>query len=276
MPKRKRAPLVYQLKITLKDSKPAIWRRLQVPSDITLADLHEALQIAMGWTDSHLHQFVIGKTTFGQPDVDDLLECEDEEHFRLEDLIRAKGSRFRYEYDFGDHWVHQIVLEDLLRPDPAARYPRCTGGARACPPEDCGGMGGYAQTLAILAAPEHPEHDEIVDWLEADFDPERFDLAATNEALADALGMTLDESDAQTLRNAFLEVIEDQMRMNDPPETRQTYERLLAEGFPSEEAYNLIGTAVVSEVFSVLNDDEPYDRERYVRALHALPKLPWE
>jgi hypothetical protein len=176
---------IYQIKVTLQGSKPPIWRRLLVRSDITLADLHRIIQAAFGWWDYHLHQFIVGEIYFGvpDPDYDDYLEMHDERKIRLHQLAEREGSKFRYEYDFGDDWLHQVLVEKILPPEPGQAYPVCLKGRRACPPEDVGGMWGYEHFLEAIADPEHEEHDNYLDWVGGEFDPEAFDLEEVNEAL---------------------------------------------------------------------------------------------
>lgn len=174
---------IYQLKITLKDSRPPIWRRFQVRSDVTLAKLHRIIQEVMGWFDGHLHQFIVGRIYYGVPDPDDLSETRDERKVRLDQILSVAGRRIVYEYDFGDGWEHTIVLEKILAPDSKARYPRCLDGARACPPEDCGGIYGYADFLEAIGNPEHEEHEEMLEWIGGEFDPEEFDIVLANRGL---------------------------------------------------------------------------------------------
>ena len=177
MPKR-RAQEVYQLKITLKGSKPPIWRRVQVRSEITLAQLHDVIQIAMGWTDSHLHQFTVHGEAFGRPD-DEGLDVHDENKACLWRLVGLRDS-FLYEYDFGDDWQHQVVVEKVLPVETGAVYPLCVTGKRACPPEDVGGVWGYGDFLEAIKDPMHPDHQEMLDWIDEDFDPAAFDPAGVN------------------------------------------------------------------------------------------------
>jgi hypothetical protein len=180
-----KATTVYQLKVTLKHIQPAIWRRLQVSADLTFGKLHFVLQDVLGWTHSHLHQFVIGQRRIGMNNIDqfsDDLESEDEDRLKLNQVALEK-SRFLYEYDFGDSWDHEILVEKVLPAIAGTRYPICLAGKRACPPEDCGGVGGYARMLEIVANPKHQEHGEMLEWLGGSFDPEAFDLNATNAIL---------------------------------------------------------------------------------------------
>ena len=174
---------IYQLKITLKESRPPIWRRFQVRSDVTLAKLHRIIQEVMGWFDGHLHQFIVGRIYYGVPDPDDLSETRDERKVRLDQILSVPGRKIVYEYDFGDGWEREIVLEKILSPDPKTRYPRCLDGARACPPEDCGGIYGYADFLEAIRNPEHEEHEEMLEWIGGEFDQEEFDLEAVNQSL---------------------------------------------------------------------------------------------
>lgn len=171
---------IYQVKVTLKGSKPPIWRRLQVRGDTSLGELHDLLQIAMGWEDEHLHIFTIGGTTYGDPDS---AEAEYDEFDVLLDEVAEEGDTLSYEYDFGDGWVHELKIEKVLDPEPSASYPRCLAGDRACPPEDSGGIPGYQHKLAVLTDPGHEDYAYIRDWLGEAFDPEAFDMAAVNDEL---------------------------------------------------------------------------------------------
>jgi hypothetical protein len=176
---------IYQLKVSLRYIRPPIWRRVQVSSDITLAKLHRIIQAAMGWYDSHLHQFIVGETYYGVPSIDEFseLELKDERKARLSHVLSKSKQNIVYEYDFGDGWEHPILLEKVLQAAPGVRYPRCIGGARACPPEDCGGAGGYANFLAAIRDPDHEEHDEYLEWIGGEFDPEEFNLEEFDTAL---------------------------------------------------------------------------------------------
>ncbi len=178
---------LYQFKITLKDSQPPIWRRIQV-KDGSLDKLHERIQTAMGWTNSHLHQFEINGERYGDPELlDDGFEdfhCVDSTTTKISEIVPQDGERFvfLYEYDFGDNWEHEIVFEGCLRAESGQRYPVCVEGERACPPEDVGGVWGYAEYLEALADPKHEQHDDFVEW-GGDFDSEEFDAAKTTKLM---------------------------------------------------------------------------------------------
>ncbi|MFD9889002.1 plasmid pRiA4b ORF-3 family protein [Amycolatopsis sp. NPDC059027] len=190
-PKRKKtdgpAP-VYQLKMSLKGAKPPIWRRLEVRADTTLSLLHEIVQIAFEWEHSHLHVFQTPYGDFGIPDPE--LAFGDESAVALEQVAPEAKSKFRYLYDFGDHWEHEILVEKVVDADPAATYPRCTGGRRAAPPEDCGGVGGYEHLVATLADPDDPDHESQLDWMGLcdgdEFEPEHFSADEVNEELGES------------------------------------------------------------------------------------------
>lgn len=171
---------VFELRITLRYIEPAIWRRVRVPAGTTLALLHEIIQIAFGWENCHLHEFEIGHTRFTPPDVRDQLHSADEHAAPLGAVVSV-GSGFIYRYDFGDDWDHEIVVERKIAGGDKSIV--CIGGARACPPEDCGGPGGYDRLLEVLADPKDENHAEMKEWVGRGFDPEKFDLAAVNKLL---------------------------------------------------------------------------------------------
>jgi hypothetical protein len=182
---------LYQFKITLLDSQPPIWRRIQV-KDCTLDEFHEHIQTAMGWTNSHLHQFDVDGEQYGNPDLlDDGFgdcNCVDSTVTKLSEIIPKTRRRFQfyYEYDFGDGWEHEILFEGCLRADKGRQYPLCLEGERNCPPEDVGGIWGYAEFLEAIANPEHEQHEDFVDWA-GDFDPEAFDARKTTMAMREGL-----------------------------------------------------------------------------------------
>lgn len=178
--------LIYQLKVTLLGIRPPVWRRIQVRGDITLYKLNRIIQAAMGWLGHHLFEFRVGDVAFGVPDPDwDWAKVRSARRVRLRDIAAALGpkGRFRYVYDFGDDWQHDVVIEKALLPEPRVWYPVCVGGRRACPPDDCGGPWGYGELLEAIRDPNHPEHQEKLEWLGGAFDPEEFDVESTNQVL---------------------------------------------------------------------------------------------
>ncbi len=186
------ADRVYQFKITLQESHPPIWRRIQV-QDGTLDQLHEHIQTAMGWTNSHLHHFRVGEQLYGDPDLmqenfEDM-EYKDSTTTRISDLLPKPGKRFQfqYEYDFGDSWYHDVFFEGIVRAEPKLKYPLCLEGERACPPEDCGGIWGYADFVEAIQNPDHEQHEELLEWVGGRFDPEKFDATKATKAMRKGL-----------------------------------------------------------------------------------------
>ena len=192
---------IHVLRITLEWLEPAIWREVAVASDTTLAQLHEVIQIVMDWDDYHLHKFVLGRRhrrrgaqvpdprvfvpRFGKfSEVD--MDGEDEGEVTLAQLCPKVGGVLTYEYDFGDSWEHLVEVRQITAADDVVVYPICLAGARAGPPEDCGGAPGYYRLVEVVADPKHEDHAELVDWLGEAFDPEAFDLDLVNEMLHDS------------------------------------------------------------------------------------------
>jgi hypothetical protein len=187
---RKPKPRLVELRITIADIEPPIWRHVRVPDAYTLHQLHRVIQLVFGWLDYHLYMFDVGGRRFEQP-LDDA-EDEDSTAVRLRELALGNGARFTYTYDFGDDWVHEIVVQGAyvpMRLDGDPPLPVLFGGERSGPPEDCGGPGGYAEMLQALGDPDHPEHESYRLWA-GDYDPERFDVrtARNNLTLAAAWG----------------------------------------------------------------------------------------
>lgn len=175
---------VYQIKVTLDGIRPAIWRRLLVPASIALEGLHDVLQVAFGWSDSHLHEFEARGVHYGQPDSELEMERVDERRIALEEVLRKPKETMNYEYDFGDSWMHKVVLETVLANRESQDTLSCIAGERAAPPEDCGGPWRYAELLNALSDPSNTEHAEMLEWIGDDFDPEHFELAEVNKVLA--------------------------------------------------------------------------------------------
>jgi hypothetical protein len=176
----KATPPTYQLKITLIDIEPPIWRRIQVPCTMLLCCLHDALQSVFSWTDSHLHCFDKDGKYWGVPDYDDL---NDESTMRLSKMLKVEGDSMIYVYDFGDNWRHQIVLEKIIPVSEVVKTPVCLGGERRSPPEDVGGVSGYEDFLEIIIDPKHEEYEQCVGWAGGHFLDE-FDVKVVNEILA--------------------------------------------------------------------------------------------
>jgi hypothetical protein len=176
----------YHLKITLDVVKPAIWRQLAVPGNANLGWLHAAIQVTMGWTNSHLHMFLVGGRQFSDPavmttDFGGGPKVMDENKFLLLDVAPCEKDVLHYEYDFGDTWLHTILVEKIQRSEPdGATTAECLAGKGACPPEDCGGPCGYQDLLKILRNPRHAEHNSMKEWIGRPFDSEAFDPVSTN------------------------------------------------------------------------------------------------
>jgi len=180
------ALFIYQLKFTLRGIRPPIWRRVHIPGDVTLEDLHWVIQSSMGWTNSHLHSFNFQGIEHGvsMPNVDfSEVNSRDEQSIKLSNFLPRKRSTFSYLYDFGDSWEHEVLVEKLLPVELELRYPVCLKAKRACPPEDCGGVGGYRNFLEVINNVEHPEHQEMLDWVGGFFDPEEIRLSDINTQL---------------------------------------------------------------------------------------------
>lgn len=178
---------IYQIKISLLGSKPKIWRRLLVPSTILLPDFHTAIQIAMGWNNDHLHQFIDGNQFYGVKDVNDEFSINDYKKTKLSLLLKNEKDKFKYEYDFGDSWIHDILLEKILPANNNLKQVVCLDGKMNCPPEDSGGIWGYGEMLEILKQPTHKEYESNLEWLGEDFDPEYFNIDTVNNVFVNWL-----------------------------------------------------------------------------------------
>ena len=176
--------MIYQIKITLNQIRPPIWRRVQGADETSFAMLHQITQMAMGWDDYHLHEFEVAGQRIGPQIEDDFYggSAFDEIDVKLCDVIQGENAKLKYTYDFGDGWEHTLTIEKIVSPEPEVSYPICLKGKRACPPEDCGGPWGYHGLLEAQKHPGDPKHQELLEWAE-DFDPELFDLDAINDRL---------------------------------------------------------------------------------------------
>lgn len=182
VPRNSAGTTIVSLKVTLRGTKPPIWRRLLMADTMTLDDLHQAIQATMGWDDGHLHAFDIDGRQYGdRQTVDDVA---DENRLTLKGLLKSGVARFTYTDDFGDDWEHTVAIEKTQPAIDAEPYPLCVAGKRACPPENCGGPWGYQQLLEVLADPDHPDYADQKEWIDEDFTPDHFDTVAANAALA--------------------------------------------------------------------------------------------
>lgn len=174
--------MLYEIKVQLKDIEPPIWRILRVPSRTSLLRLHRILQRAMGWTNSHLYLFEVDGKRYGEPSTEWDIEVLDSRKMTLEKIFSGGRTSFLYEYDLGDSWRHKITLLGTVEGEAEEKL-ACTAGARACPPEDCGGSMGYYELLVALSDPDHEDHCTMLEWVGGKFDPGAFDVAAVDRAL---------------------------------------------------------------------------------------------
>ena len=179
---------VHRLKVTLRQVKPPVWRRIEVASNIKLSELSDLLEAAMGWLGGHLHAFEADGVIYETPDGErfGLPTPRDERKARLGEVLPAVKSKMRWDYDFGDGWEHDIVVEAIEPMKSDAVYPVCRAGKRACPPDDCGGPWGYGNFLAAISDPTHEEHEELTEWLPPGFDPDEFDIAEATDTMQSA------------------------------------------------------------------------------------------
>lgn len=178
---------MWQLRIALLNVKPSVWRRVMVSATLTFLQLHHVIQAAMGWEECHLHEFEVGRQRIGTSSKEDSFFGDEptlsESRCRLGDML-ANHKKFRYWYDFGDDWWHEVTIEKRLDANADDPPVRLLGGENACPPEDCGGPWGYAELCAALSDPTHPEHEEMLEWVGDEFDPKAFDMEASTKQIA--------------------------------------------------------------------------------------------
>jgi len=178
---------IFQIKIVLRGSKPKIWRRLLIKSDMLMPELHEVIQTSMGWNNMHLHHFIKYDSLYTVKLEDDDFWDEkrdiDYKQIMISELLSKKHDKIIYEYDFGDAWSHDVILEEINFSEYGVKYPVCIDGKMSCPPEDCGGIGAYHNIIDILKNPEHKFYENYKDWLDEDFDPEYFNIDEVNSLL---------------------------------------------------------------------------------------------
>jgi len=179
---------VHRLKVTLRRVKPPVWRRIEVASNIKLSELSDVLEATMGWLGGHLHAFEAEGVHYEVPDGESFgfRRPRDERKARLGEVLPAVKSKMRWDYDFGDGWEHDVVVEAIEPMNSDAVYPVCLAGKRTCPPEDCGGPWGYGNLLAAISDPAHEEHEELTEWLPPGFDPEEFDISEATDTMRSA------------------------------------------------------------------------------------------
>jgi len=173
---------IYQLLVSLRGIEPSIWRRLEV-EDCCLSHLHRIIQAAMGWQNCHMHCFEIGDQKYTSDEAIGDLDWSSDNSIKLSEIVAEGHHSFIYTYDMGDHWEHTVTVEKTLTGKSSARYPRCTGGKRPCPPEDCGGAPGYQNFLVAICDPKHAQHDEMLEWVGGSFDTTAFDREKINREL---------------------------------------------------------------------------------------------
>jgi hypothetical protein len=179
---------VHRLKVTLRQVRPPVWRRIEVASNIKLSELSGVLEAAMGWLGGHLHAFEAGGVLYELPDGESFgfPPQRDERKARLGEVLPVVKTKMRWDYDFGDGWEHDVVVEAIEPMRRDATYPVCIAGKRACPPDDCGGPWGYDNLLAAISDPTHEEHDELSEWLRPGFDADAFDIVEATEMMRSA------------------------------------------------------------------------------------------
>ena len=187
------------LTIVLKETNPKVWRRVLLPANATLGDLHDVIQSVMPWFDYHLHGFLVGDHHYGVPNPEFDMECDpvfEEQDVLLAEVFSEDRKRIEYMYDFGDGWDHVIKVDGFEEPEEGGVYPVCVAGENACPPEDSGSTFGYYEKLRIMQDPSHPMHAEVVGWMPPDFDSQAFDVDEANAMIRFNAG-EIDEDDEE-------------------------------------------------------------------------------
>lgn len=186
---KKKKTQILQFKITLTGSSPSIWRRFWIESDLTFYDLHHVVQLVMGWTNSHLYQFIYERhSAIGNPELLESDDVADDKDTFVEVIFDSAGAEVVYEYDFGDGWKHILELEKVLEKKPSQQYPFCLEGEQSCPPEDCGGIPGFYEMMKVLKNKKHPRHKETKEWIGGGYEAGVFDMKAVNNKLKNLQG----------------------------------------------------------------------------------------
>jgi hypothetical protein len=186
---------IYQFRIELKGIEPKIWRSVQLNDNTQLLDLHYAAQIAMGWYDSHLYQFEKDGMIYGDPEALEDGNVQDDSIVNIVDIFKNEKDSISYVYDFADNWEHSIILEKIIDAKEPLPHLLCVGGKRNCPPEDCGGVGGYQEMLEVLKTPDTTEYKELIEWIGGEFDPEAFEIGIINDSFKEIEEQLLDDDD---------------------------------------------------------------------------------
>lgn len=263
--------MFHELKVTLTGIAPPVWRRLRVRSDMSLGFLHAALQVAIGWTNSHLHHFIIGGQRYADPRMNEERLMDEEpdldEWKSILARVLPKGSPpFFYEYDFGDSWRHIVELERVLAEDSFSGLAQCVDGARACPPEDCGGIGGYERLLVALRDPNHEEHESKKEWLGGSFDPETFDLGRTNKHLQKLKSPRLTDGQLARVLMARDADPRSASRQGWVPSGAQSTERTGVGPLPSARG---LGNLALNQEVPTMSRDFPESDWRVFKRVHA-------
>jgi len=295
---------VFKIRVELQDMPVPVYRELWLPADLYLVDLHKIIQTSMSWLNGHLHAFRHGGNSYMPFDETNEMGAVAYEDIPISQFLQKPGDSMVYVYDFGDNWRHTIILKEVQAARKNQFYPFCAAGTGATPPEDIGGAPGYARFLEALNDKNHPEHEDVLDFLgEMTWDPEEFFRESINDLLQEEdygmfnltdffmndmmeLDINIEEEgmngEDMSLKEAVDEIIANQLRDEDPPETKQTIRRLLDQGWSEEDALILVGQCVMMELFLVMQEEEEtfnlgvFNQERYLKNLKALPNEPRE
>lgn len=263
---------ICEIKVTLRDISPPIWRQIQVWEGDTLAQLHRILQVVMGWENYHLYEFRIGSKLYGPTDPEFGRKIIDAKRTRISDVLSGVGTQFEYVYDLGDNWQHDLLLEATLEPAPNTSYPRCIAGERSCPPEDVGSTTGYQSYLQAMADPHHAQHEEMMAW-RGPFDAEAFSIEKVNRDLA----RKFRAAQKKTVRSSSPQLSAAKDAKPNPEELLRSIETLLlARAFPQKERIRIKPNETVplelSERERKLILLESYADEELTNRLRVVPR----